>query len=67
MADPSNPTPPSSLPTFSDVFFRRLFIPIVISFVMLAFIFVMISVPTDIPDQTYIGGGLKNLLSIKKK
>lgn len=67
MADPSNPTPPFSLPKFSDVFFRRLFVPIVVSFVMLAFIFVMISVPTDMPDQSFIGGGLKNILFMKKK
>lgn len=67
MSDPSNPVPPFDLPKFSDVFFRRLFVPIIVSFIVLVFIFVMISVPTSMDDQTFIGGGLKNILNIKKK
>jgi hypothetical protein len=44
-----------------------LFVPIIVSFIVLVFIFVMISVPTSMDDQTFIGGGLKNILNIKKK
>ena len=63
MSDPSIPISPSKLPPLSDVYFRRLFIPIVITLVVLVFIYVMISVPTSVDDgQTFIGGGTKNLL-----
>ena len=69
MSDPSIPISPSKLPPLSDVYFRRLFIPFVISMIVLVFIYVMVSVPSDIADsQTFIGGGItktfKNLSRI---
>lgn len=63
MSDPSIPISPTKLPVLSDVYFRRLFIPIVITLLVLVFIYVMVSVPTNIDDaQTFIGGGSKNIL-----
>ena len=69
MSDPAIPISPSKLPPLSDVYFRRLFIPFVITMIVLVFVFVMVSVPSDISDsQTFIGGGIKktfkNLLRI---
>jgi hypothetical protein len=65
MSDPSQPVNPTQLPSFSDVYFRRLFIPLIISLVVLCFIFVLIVVPSDIDVKyKFIGGGLLN--SLKK-
>ncbi len=63
MSDSNTPIAPSNLPPLSDVYFRRLFVPLVISILVLVFIFVMISSPTTIAEtQTFIGGGNLNFL-----
>jgi hypothetical protein len=65
MSDPSQPVSPTSLPSFSDVYFRRLFIPLIIVIIVLMFVFVLLAVPSDV-DTSYkfIGGGL--ISSLKK-
>ncbi len=63
MSDPSNPISPSKLPPMSDVYFRRLYIPFLITIIVLVFIYVMISEQSPITSsQTFIGGGTKSIM-----
>ena len=53
--------PPPTTQTFNDVYFRILYIPLLVTLLVLLFIFVLMSTPSSIDArQSFIGGGLIN-------